>query len=164
MQLRCCEVACRETTCSIYFSTWFHNNQKEILNRKVEGRLSDPLIHCHTWNTNPYLCTGQWLPFFSWLKCFITLFFMSLTLSCHRKMQDFNSYSAQYMGIKKKKKDFFPGGMGEWVSGWGSSLAWCTLLPHMGWLGWHLGTAALGGRGGPAALGRSGGSSGGSEG
>lgn len=34
----------------------------------------------------------------------------------------------------------------------------CMLLPHMGWQGWHLGIAALGEGGGPAALGRSGGS------
>lgn len=40
----------------------------------------------------------------------------------------------------------------------------CMLLPHMGWLRWHLGIAGLGGGGGPAALGRSGSSSGSSEG
>lgn len=149
VQLRCSEVAYRETTHCIYFSTWFQNNQKENLNRKVK---EDSLAISITALQEAQISTcaqDSGYPF-SWLKCFITLFFMSLTLSGCRKTQDFNSYSAQYTGLKNKK--VLSGRSVEADEG----AARCTLFPHAGRPARHLGIAA--------PWGRAGGSSGSSEG
>lgn len=85
VQLRCCQVAYRETTPCIYFRTWFHNKPKENLNRKWKKTPSPS--HLLPYMKHKLLLVHRTVAtLFPRLKCFITLFFMSLTLSCCRKM------------------------------------------------------------------------------
>lgn len=157
VRLECCEVVYRETTHCIYFSIWFENNPKENLKWEGGRRLPLHLTRCLTRSTNLYLCIGQWLPFFHDWNALLPYSLCLWPCPAVEKRRTLILIAYNIWDFKKKKKEVLSRTSGETDEG----AAQCTLFPHAGQHGtW---ASQLPG-GGPAALGRAGGGSGGSEG